>query len=215
MLYTRGQMAVDIQKYTGGPVVCNAYLIEGKDGCVAVDAPLGFADWAMARLPQGKPLTHLLLTHQHFDHVQDAARLQQLSGCCIHAHSPYTESLTLAQAARAWGIEPPAPYRVDDAFGCSPTTADWAGLAWQLHAIPGHSTDGMAYGLPEEACLFVGDILFAGSIGRTDFPGGSMAALVRGIREKLLVLEPATEVYSGHGPDTSLQEELLNNPYLS
>ncbi len=208
-------MAVDIQKYTGGPVACNAYLIRGENGYVAVDAPFGFANWVLARLPEGAKLTDLLLTHQHFDHVQDAARLQSLTGCCIHAHSPYSDTLTLAAAARAWGIEPPAPYRVDDAFGCARRAAEWGGLVWQLYAIPGHSPDGMAYGLDADACLFVGDILFAGSIGRTDFPGGSTADLVRGIREKLLVLEPATEVYSGHGPSTSLQEELLNNPYLS
>ncbi len=209
-------MIVDIRKYTGGPVFCNAYLVRGEAGYVAVDAPLGFADWALTRLPEGEKLTALLLTHQHFDHVQDAARLQELTGCRICAHSPYSPELTLeADAARAWGIEPPAPFRVDDVFGSSRKAANWGGLDWQLYSIPGHSPDGMAYGLEKKGSLFVGDILFAGSIGRTDFPGGSHATLVRGIREQLLELDPATVVYSGHGPATSIQEELLNNPYLS
>ncbi len=207
-------MAVDIQKYTGGPVACNAYLIHGAEGYVAVDAPLGFADWVHERLPEGAELTELILTHQHFDHVQDAARLQQLTGCRICAHSPYSPELTLEQAARAWGITPPAPFTVDDVLGSTRRTAHWGGLHWQLYSIPGHAPDGMAYGLESEQYLFVGDILFAGSIGRTDFPGGSHATLVRGIREQLLGLAPATEVYSGHGPSTSIQEELLNNPYL-
>ncbi len=209
------EMAVDIRKYTGGSVACNAYLIQGAQGYVAVDAPLGFADWVVAHLPEGAKLTELLLTHQHFDHVQDAAKLQALTGCRICAHSPYSPDLTLEAAARAWGIEPPAPFKVDEAFGDKLGAADWGGLHWQLYAIPGHAPDGMAYGLADEPCLFAGDILFAGSIGRTDFPGGSHAALVRGIREHLLPLEPATVVYSGHGPATSIQEELLNNPYLS
>ncbi len=208
-------MAVDIQKYTGGPVACNAYLIRGAEGWVAIDAPLGFADWVQKRLPQGDKLCTLLLTHQHFDHVQDAARLKELTGCRICAHSPYSPELTLEAAARAWGITPPAPYVVDDAFGSTRRRADWGGLSWQLHAIAGHSPDGMAYGLAEERLLFVGDILFAGSIGRTDFPGGSLSSLVRGIREQLLPLPHDTEVFSGHGPSTSIQEELLNNPYLS
>ncbi len=213
--YNAAVMAVDIQKYTGGPVACNAYLLRAEQGAyVAVDAPLGFADWVLKRLPEGARLTDLLLTHQHFDHVQDAARLQEATQCRIHAHSPYSDALTLAAAARAWGIEPPAPFVVDGVLGDATPRADWGGLAWQLHAIPGHAPDGMAYGLPAEPCVFVGDILFAGSIGRTDFPGGSHAALVRGIREKLLALDPATAVYSGHGPDTSLQEEMLNNPYI-
>ncbi len=208
-------MAVDVQIYTGGPVACNAYLIKGTSGYVAVDAPLGFADWVRQRLPEGAVLTDLLLTHQHFDHVQDAARLHELTGCRLHAHSPYSPALTLAESARAWGIVPPAPFEVEDAFGSSLTTADWGGHKWTLHHIPGHSPDGMAYQLADERVLFVGDILFAGSIGRTDFPRGSMSALVRGIREKLMVQEPATRVYSGHGPYTSLQEEMLNNPYVS
>ncbi len=213
-MYNSGHMAVDVQIYTGGPVACNACLVRGKGGYIAVDAPLGFADWVRRRLPEGAALTDLLLTHQHFDHVDDAARLQKLTGCRIHAHSPYSPELTLSKAASAWGLEPPPPFVVDDAFGSSAATADWGGLAWTLHHIPGHSPDGMAYQLAEEELLFVGDILFAGSIGRTDFPGGSHAALVRGIREKLLALDPATAVYSGHGPDTSLQEEMLNNPYV-
>ncbi len=208
-------MAVDIRIYTGGPAACNAYLIKGRDGYVAVDAPLGFADWVLKRLPEGAKLTDLLITHQHFDHVDDAARLHKLTGCRIHAHSPYSKALTLEEAARAWGIEPPLPFVVEDAFGSSLASADWGGLKWTLHHIPGHSPDGMAYQLADEELLFVGDILFAGSIGRTDFPGGSMAELVRGIREKLMVQEPATRVYSGHGPYTSLQEEMLNNPYVS
>ncbi len=205
---------VDIQQYTGGPVACNAYLIRGEAGYVAVDAPLGFADWVQAHLPEGAKLVTLLLTHQHFDHVQDAARLQQLTGCRICAHSPYSPDLTLEVAARAWGIEPPAPFKVDELLGSMRATANWGGFSWQLYAIPGHAPDGMAYGLETVPCLFVGDILFAGSIGRTDFPGGSHAELVRGIREKLMVQEPATTVYSGHGPSTTLQEEMLNNPYL-
>ncbi len=207
-------MAVDIQKYTGGPVACNAYLIRGEAGYVAVDAPLGFANWVTQHLPEGATLTELVLTHQHFDHVQDAARLQELTGCRLCAHSAYSPELTLEAAARSWGITPPAPFRVDDTLGDKRGEANWGGLNWQLYAIPGHAPDGMVYGLKNEGCLFAGDILFAGSIGRTDFPGGSHATLVRGIQDKLLILPPTTIVHSGHGPSTSIQEELLNNPYL-
>ncbi len=204
----------DISTYTGGPVACNAYLLRGVEGWVAVDAPLGFADWAAARLPKGETIAHLLLTHQHFDHVQDAAKLRRTTGCRIHAFAPCSEKLCLSQAARAWGIDPPEPFEVDDAFGTALTEANWGGFAWKLWHIPGHSPDGMAYQLEEARALFVGDILFAGSIGRTDFPGGSHATLVRGIREKLVPLDPESLVLSGHGPRTTLQEELINNPYL-
>lgn len=201
--------------YTGGPVACNGYLIEGTDGFIAIDAPLGFADWACRRLKGKAPLKHLLLTHQHFDHVQDAARLKEQTGCLIHACAPYSSSLTLEKVAVSWGIEPLRPYAVDDAFGSGPREARWGGLTWRIHPVPGHSPDGVAYQLAEGDCLFVGDILFAGSIGRTDFPGGSQEQLLEGIRSFLLPEAPDTLLYSGHGPSSTLGEEILHNPYLS
>ena len=204
-----------IQVYTGGSVGCNGYLISAGNECfVAVDAPAGMADWVARQLPAGSRLTHLLLTHQHFDHVEGAAELQRRTGCTIHAVAPHSRKLTLEEAAGAWGLPPVEPYTVDDVLGTAPRKADWGGLAWEIFPIAGHATDGAAYYLPEDDELFVGDILFAGSVGRTDFPGGSMSALVRGIREHLLPLPPQTTVNSGHGPATSIGEEQLNNPYI-
>lgn len=203
-----------IQVYTGGSVGCNGYLIEAADGYVAVDAPLGMARWAARQLPTGSRLAHLLLTHQHFDHVEGAAELKRQTGCTIHAIAPYSKQLTLEEAAGAWGLPPVEPYVVDEVLGTAPRQADWGGLEWKIFPIAGHATDGAAYYLPGDDELFVGDILFAGSVGRTDFPGGSMSQLVRGIQEHLLPLPPQTRVNSGHGPSSSIGEEQLNNPYI-
>lgn len=194
---------------------CNGYLIEGTEGYVLVDAPEGVTAWVARNLPEGAQLTHLLITHQHFDHVQEAAAVQQRFGCTVHAHSAYSTALTLEEMAGGRGIPPVSAFRVDDAFGSGLSRADWAGLEWEVFSIPGHAPDGVAYLLKDEGCVFVGDILFAGSVGRTDFPGGSMAQLVRGIRNHLANLDPYTEVFSGHGPSTSIGEELLNNPYIA
>lgn len=204
-----------MQKYTGGELLCNGYLLPGKDGeYVAVDAPAGFAKWVQSRLPSGARLGHLLLTHQHFDHIADAAALQVATGCAIHACKPYTPALTLREHAQQWGIPLPPEFRVDAAAGEQDAQATWAGLRWQLLHVPGHSADSMVYFLPDEEVLFAGDVLFAGSIGRTDLPGGSRAQLTAGIRHKLLTLPPATTVCPGHGPATSVQEEELNNPFI-
>ncbi|MBR1982056.1 MAG: MBL fold metallo-hydrolase [Akkermansia sp.] len=208
-------MSRKIQVYTGGSVGCNGYLIEAGDGYVVVDAPMGIADWVARRLPEGARVKHLLLTHQHFDHVEGAAELQRRTGCTIHAVAPYSKALTLELAAASWGLPPVEPYTVDDVLGPTPRKADWGGLAWEVYPIAGHATDGAAYYLPGDDEVFVGDILFAGSVGRTDFPGGSMSALVRGIQEHLMPLPPQTMVNSGHGPSTTIGEEQLNNPYLS
>lgn len=200
--------------YTGGPVACNAYLLEGADGYLLVDAPAGTAAWLQKHLPAGAVLKHLLITHQHFDHVQGAADVQKLTGCTIHAAMPYSTALTLEDMAGGWGMPPVKPYIVDDAFGAADRSADWGGLNWKIFSIPGHAVDGAAYYAADSGELFVGDILFAGAVGRTDFPNGSMSALVRGIRSKLLPLPPETRVYCGHGPATTVGEEAAENPYL-
>ena len=88
---------------------CNAYLIEGTDGYVLVDAPEGVSAWVVRQLPEGARLAHLLITHQHFDHVQDAAAVQARFGCAVHAHSAYSPGLTLEEAAGGWGIPPVPP----------------------------------------------------------------------------------------------------------
>ncbi|MBR5886830.1 MAG: MBL fold metallo-hydrolase [Akkermansia sp.] len=209
-------MSADIQVYTGGPCMCNGYLVKCGNSYVAIDAPLGFADWVASKLPADAVLTDLLITHQHFDHVQGAAALTALTGCKVHACMPYSKELTLEDmAARSWGggLDVP-PFRIDDVFGTGCTTAEWGGSRWNIYHIPGHSPDGVAYECVDTQNIFCGDILFEGSVGRTDFPGGSMATLIRGIREKLLPLPHTTMVNSGHGPTTTIGEETLNNPYL-
>ena len=209
-------MSADIQVYTGGPCMCNGYLVKCSEGYVAVDAPLGFAAWVSKKLPEGAKVTDLLITHQHCDHVQDAAALAETTGCRIHACMPYSRELTLEElAARSWGggMDVP-PFRVDNAYGPACHKLNCAGNSWTVYHIPGHSPDGVTYELDGTEQLFCGDILFAGAVGRTDFPGGSMASLIRGIRNQLLVLPHTCTVHSGHGPATSLEEEMLNNPYL-
>lgn len=204
-----------IKTYTGGPVGCNGYLVQGTEGYVAVDAPLGMAQWVAKQLPSDAKLTHLLLTHQHFDHVDDVAVLQERFGCRVVGMQAYSRALTLEDSVGNWGLPPVQPYEVNEVLGGSCYDAEWGGLLWEAYAIPGHSPDGAAYYLKSQECVFVGDILFAGSVGRTDFPGGSMSTLVRGIREKLMKLPPRTAVYSGHGPSTDIGEESLNNPYIA
>lgn len=207
--------SMDMKQYSSPSMGCNGYLVKAPRGYVAVDAPEGFAAWVRKVLPADAKLTDLLITHQHFDHVADAAALQEMSGCTVHACMTYSQELTLELlAGGAWGVPPVPPFRVDEVFGTAPQQADWGGLAWDVYPIPGHAPDGVAYGLKAEGVVFVGDILFAGAIGRTDFPGGSTGRLVAGIRKHLMPLPPATRVFPGHGPETSIAEESLNNPYL-
>lgn len=210
-------MAPPLQTYTGGDLQCNGYLVAGLHGeFVAIDAPDGFAAWVQKILPDKARLTHLLLTHQHFDHTADAAALQHSTGCMVHAVAAFDEALSLAKHAMMWGIPVPGAFNVEKPLGSAVGSATWAGLNWHILPLPGHSVDGAAYYLPESGILFSGDSLFAGSIGRTDLPGGSMDELLKQLHEKLfLSLPPQTRVYPGHGPSTTIGKELASNPYIA
>jgi hydroxyacylglutathione hydrolase len=88
------------------------------------------------------------------------------------------------------------------------------GLDLDLRHVPGHSPDSLVFHLPEEEFAFAGDTLFAGSIGRTDLPGGRHPQLLEAIREQLFTLAPMTRILPGHGPETTISKEVAGNPYL-
>lgn len=198
--------------YTGGICATNGYLVETPDGNLLVDAPEGVTAWLARR---GTRVDHLLLTHQHFDHVLDAAALQT-TGAKLHALEDYSTALTLENLFGGSGMEVTVPpYRVDARFVvAADQTLDLCGLRFTLYHIPGHARDSVVFHLPELELAFSGDTLFAGSIGRTDLPGGSQQRLLDGIARHLLTLPPQTKLLPGHGPATTVGAELRTNPYL-
>lgn len=200
-----------ISHYTGGFCATNGYLVETPDGNLLVDAPDGVTEWLDAR---GTRVDHVLLTHQHFDHVLDAAALQA-KGAMLHALEDYSTTLTLEDLFGGGLGVAVAPYRINSRFTVAPDrTLDLCGLRFTLYHIPGHAPDSVVFHLPDHELAFSGDTLFAGSIGRTDLPGGSQQLLLDGIARHLLTLPPPTRLYSGHGPATTVAAELRSNPYL-
>jgi hydroxyacylglutathione hydrolase len=196
--------------YTGGFVQTNGYLIETPNGNFLVDAPEGVTRWIASK---GVRVDDVLLTHQHYDHVTDAAALKA-SGARLHALEDYSKDLTLESAARGWGLPiSVVPYAVDRKFTIAEPLVI-AGKTILLAHVPGHSTDSVTFYLESDGILFSGDTLFAESIGRTDLPGGSTQQLLDGIMTKLLTLPPNTKVFPGHGPATSIGNEMRQNPYL-
>jgi glyoxylase-like metal-dependent hydrolase (beta-lactamase superfamily II) len=202
---------VKISCFTGGLAQTNGYLLETSATALAVDAPEGIAAWLQR---QGKPVSHLLLTHQHFDHCQDAAALQR-AGTRVLAFAPFSRDLTLEFLM---GFATGAPFAVE-AFTVDEVLegrgdVEVGGLTWKLAHVPGHSLDSVTFYCEAEKLLLGGDVIFAGSIGRTDFPGGSLETLLEGIQKHVLTLPDETRVLPGHGPETSVGEERLGNPYL-
>ena len=199
---------MNIRCYTGGMAQTNAYLLGENDNCILIDAPEGVGDWLKA---EGATPTDILLTHQHYDHVQGVAELTA-QGVRVHAHSPYDKELTLETLLQQSGIPlTVTPYTVADELADLDAikVGDWT---FNLAHVPGHAPDSLVFSTTGHA--FVGDTLFANGIGRADLPGGDMALLVRGIHEKILSLDDDTLVLPGHGPTTTVAAERSSNPYL-
>ncbi len=161
---------------------------------------------------------HILLTHAHVDHVSGVARARASLGAPVYLHPAdlFLYDGAVAQA-RFFGlsVEPPPP--VDRSYADHPEIT-FGRYTIHVHHTPGHSPGGVCLQVGPTGetgeQLLVGDTLFAGSIGRTDLPGGDYDTLIRSIREVLFPLGDAAEVFPGHGPATTIGHERRTNPFL-
>lgn len=197
--------------FTGGSAVTNGYLYDQPGGPLLVDAPAGSLDWLKGL---GKKPVALLLTHQHYDHVEDAAAIAEWAACPILAWQPYEESLTLVPLLRVVGMEMEVEPFVVTTVLEGMERLPLPGIDCQLSHVPGHATDSVVFHFPGDGLAFVGDTLMPGGMGRTDLPGGSWELLREGIHRHLFSMPPETRVYSGHGPATTIAREIATNPFL-
>ncbi len=202
-----------LSSFTGGVAQTNGWLIQNGSRSLVIDAPQGMARWLEGK---GLALEALLLTHQHFDHVLDAAAIAAAHGCPVLAFSPHSKDLTLE---RLYSVISGGTFAVPP-FEVTRQLADDEDLTlldtrWRVLHVPGHSPDSICFHVEAEHCLFGGDVLFRDGVGRTDFPGGSWEQLLSGIEEKILCLPDETAVHPGHGPSTTIGRERLRNPFLS
>jgi hydroxyacylglutathione hydrolase len=201
-----------LSSFTGGIAQTNGWLVQNQGRAMVIDAPEGMNDWVAA---QNVTVEALLLTHQHFDHVTDAAALASSQNCPVYAFAPYSPHLTLEQlyAAISGSRFSIPPFEVTHllADNVSLTLLD---TSWQVFHVPGHSPDSLCFYSAAAHCLFGGDVLFQDGVGRTDFPGGSWPQLLAGIQQKILPLPDQTTVHPGHGPATTIGRERHQNPFL-
>ena len=201
-----------IHTHCGGLCQTNGYLVEGTGGAVAIDAPRGMFKFCELK---GIIPTGLLLTHQHFDHVEDASAFNR-AGIPIYASEPFRRDLQLLDILGTWApsIEV-EEYEINHVFQPAKNSLHLAGIPFEFRSVPGHSPDSFVFHVALFQKLFSGDTLFAnGGIGRTDFPHGDEELLIRSIREQLLSLPHDTQVLPGHGPPTTIAREVAVNPYL-
>ena len=195
---------LNLKRFTGGYAATNGFLLEAPGGLILVDAPEGVSEWLDHC---GVEVTDLLLTHLHFDHVLDAAKVRD-RGVRIYSYASLTKELSLEGLFGQIfeGAFTVAPFDTDELLE-GVTSIEVAGLEVELRHVPGHSPDSICFYSREHGQLFGGDVLMNGGYGRTDFPHGDEALLFAGIREKVFALDDGVLVHPGHGEDTTVGQE--------
>jgi glyoxylase-like metal-dependent hydrolase (beta-lactamase superfamily II) len=199
-----------------GPLQTNCYILACDETMQAavIDPSWNGRAIAQTAIDQGYTITHILLTHSHFDHVGGLAELKDAVDAPIYIHSEAVPMLEQANlSARYFQLEIPTPPPADEMLA-EGQLLQIGNLTAHVLFTPGHAPGHVSFHLPEHHVIFAGDVLFQGSIGRTDLPGGDFDLLIRIIRNKLMILPDETQVLSGHGPTTTIGEERQQNPFL-
>lgn len=198
-----------------GVLAANAYLVEDPArGAAAVIDPGGEADAILSALEaESLRVEKILLTHGHFDHVGAVAEIRRRTGAPVHVHGDDAGRLvTAARQGAMFGLRVPDPPPPDVLLADGDRIPFGAEEFRVLHT-PGHTPGCVTFVLGGLA--FVGDLIFAGSIGRTDLPGGSYDDLIAAVRSKIFTLPDDTVLLPGHGPATTVGEEKRSNPFFT
>lgn len=198
-----------------GPLAENTYLVGNPaSGKAVVIDPGDEADEILRQLgARGWTLDKILLTHGHFDHVGAVAALKERTGASVHIHPADADLMRSAGRQGAmFGLhvpDPPPP----DVLVREGDTVSLGDAAFLVLHTPGHTPGHVTYLSGDLA--FVGDLIFEGSIGQTDLPGGSLDELLRAVREKIFTLPRDTILFPGHGPATTVGDEKRGNPFFT
>jgi hydroxyacylglutathione hydrolase len=203
--------------FTVGQIAENCFLFrrDGSDRALIVD-PGDEADRILHAADElGVTIEGILLTHTHFDHIGAVAPVAKATGAPVWCPEIEVPVLADINSFVPWpGFGPYESYDADHTV-CGGEKLELAGLEIDVIFTPGHSPGHVTYSIPDEAAIFSGDVLFQGSVGRTDLPGGDWGTLLESIRTLVEGHPPETEVYPGHMGTTTLGAERATNPFLA
>ena len=207
-------MALAVDTLSLGQIGTNCYLVRldrSAREAVVIDPGADAAEIRLTLARAGASCAAILLTHSHYDHFGALAELADGTGAPVWL--PERELDVFQRPGDFYQGISISPFAGEATLLAGGETVEAAGISFQVRHVPGHSPGHVSYYADE--CLFSGDVLFAGSVGRTDLPFGDWDALLESIRGLADAYPPETTVYSGHGPATTLGDELARNPFLA
>jgi glyoxylase-like metal-dependent hydrolase (beta-lactamase superfamily II) len=207
-------MSLVVDRYELGPIGTNCYVVRASrtaDEAVVVDPSGDAADLRLELARTGARCVAILITHGHWDHLLGVADLAEGTKAPVHMAEDERALLENLPDLLPAGVHGRA--FAPDVLLEGDETLKLAGITFETLRVPGHSPGHLAY--YADGSLFSGDVLFAGSVGRTDLPGAEWETLVESLRMLTERFPPETVVYSGHGPPTTLGAELARNPFLA
>jgi hydroxyacylglutathione hydrolase len=207
-------MSIVVDRHELGPIGTNCYVVRpssSADDAVVVDPSGDSAQLRLELAQLGTTCTAILITHGHWDHLLGVADLAE--GTKAPVYMAEDERALLENLPDLVPAGEPARSYTPDVLLAGDETLELAGISFETIRVPGHSPGHLAF--HADGALFSGDVLFAGSVGRTDLPGADWDTLIETLRALTERFPPDTVVYPGHGPPTTLGTELARNPFLA